>query len=190
MLDDLRGSMLDEDKTCPIDRMDVFVGLYIAVVGRPLSGKDAPGKQGLKACQFALEAMQTLRRTIPVLEGKVRIGINSGPAVGGIAGKLSLLYTYYGDAVNQASRMATTAEWGTTQVSPAAYQQLIKEMTVGQVELESRGLINIKGKGILKGVHAAMDAADEAATTRAGRVQCHHARTRDAHAVARRFSRA
>ena len=71
-----------------------------------------------------------------------RIGINSGPVVGGVIGKKKFVFDLWGDAVNIASRMESQGIPGEIQVSAATYE-LLKEHFV----LHSRGAIPVKGKG-------------------------------------------
>jgi len=71
-----------------------------------------------------------------------RIGINSGPVIGGVIGKRKFVYDVWGDAVNVASRMESHGMGGTIQITPATYE-LIKDEFV----CEPRGTVNVKGKG-------------------------------------------
>ncbi len=71
-----------------------------------------------------------------------RIGINSGPVIGGVIGKRKFVYDVWGDAVNVASRMESHGTGGTRQITQATYE-LIKD----EFACEPRGTVNIKGKG-------------------------------------------
>jgi guanylate cyclase len=71
-----------------------------------------------------------------------RIGINSGPVIGGVIGKRKFVYDVWGDAVNIASRMESHGTGGTIQITRATYE-LIKEEFV----CEPRGTLDVKGKG-------------------------------------------
>ena len=71
-----------------------------------------------------------------------RIGINSGPVIGGVIGKRKFVYDVWGDAVNVASRMESHGLGGAVQITQATYE-LIKDEFV----CEPRGTVNVKGKG-------------------------------------------
>ena len=72
----------------------------------------------------------------------MRIGIHSGPLVGGIIGTGKFAYDLWGDTVNTASRMESEGVVGAIQVS-AATQKLIRDEFV----FAPRGKIPVKGKG-------------------------------------------
>lgn len=74
-----------------------------------------------------------------------RVGINSGPVVGGVIGTHKFQYDIWGDAVNTASRMESHGLPGRIQVTADTYE-LIKDEFV----CESRGTIDVKGKGEMK----------------------------------------
>lgn len=71
-----------------------------------------------------------------------RIGINSGPVIGGVIGKRKFVYDVWGDPVNVASRMESHGIGGTIQITRATYE-LIKDEFV----CEPRGTVDVKGKG-------------------------------------------
>jgi class 3 adenylate cyclase len=71
-----------------------------------------------------------------------RIGINTGPVVAGVIGQKRSIYDVWGDTVNLASRMESTGVAGRVQVTPAVERRLRDRF-----QLESRGQVEIKGKG-------------------------------------------
>jgi guanylate cyclase len=71
-----------------------------------------------------------------------RIGINSGPVIGGVIGKRKFVYDVWGDAVNIASRMESHGLGGAVQITRATYE-LIKDDFI----CEPRGTVYVKGKG-------------------------------------------
>ncbi len=72
----------------------------------------------------------------------LRIGIHSGPVVAGVIGTRKFTYDLWGDTVNIASRMEHHGEENRIQVTEVIYQAL-KDV----FEFESRGRIEVKGKG-------------------------------------------
>ena len=74
-----------------------------------------------------------------------RIGINSGPVVGGVIGTLKFQYDIWGDTVNTAARMESHGVPGRVHISPATHA-LIQDSYV----CEPRGPIDIKGKGTME----------------------------------------
>lgn len=72
----------------------------------------------------------------------MRIGINTGPLIGGVVGSKKMLYDIWGDSVNTASRMESHGVPGRIQVTPSTYNKL-KDLYI----FEPRGVITIKGKG-------------------------------------------
>ena len=84
-------------------------------------------------------AQREMTTAVPL---QVRIGINSGPAVGGIVGTTKFHYDLWGDMVNIASRMESHGLPGKIQIARPTYE-LIKE----DFYSEPRGLLEIKGKG-------------------------------------------
>ncbi len=74
----------------------------------------------------------------------IRIGIHTGPVVGGVIGIRKFIYDLWGDTVNTASRMESHGMPGHIQVTEAVYLQLRDRF-----RFERRGEIAIKGKGTM-----------------------------------------
>ena len=74
----------------------------------------------------------------------IRIGINTGPVVGGVVGTKKFAYDIWGDTVNVAARMETNSQAGMINISENTYQ-FVKD----QFECEYRGEIDVKNKGMM-----------------------------------------
>jgi adenylate cyclase len=113
---------------------------YVVVSGVPIPRSD----HATALVRFALEMLDAAAR-IHDLDGRnlpLRIGIASEPVVAGDVGTKKFFYDVWGDTVNIASRMESTGVPGRIQVSTETYER-VKD----QFELESRGAIDVKGKG-------------------------------------------
>ena len=76
---------------------------------------------------------------------ETRIGIHTGPVVAGIVGIKKFQYDIWGDTVNIASRMESTAEPGTINISQTTY-----ELVKNKFKCTPRGRIEAKNKGGLE----------------------------------------
>jgi adenylate cyclase len=113
---------------------------YVVVSGVPVARSD----HATALVQLALEMLDAALQ-IHDPHGhslSIRIGIASGPVVAGVVGTKKFFYDVWGDAVNVASRMESTGVPGRIQVSRDTYERV-----KNQFELESRGDIDVKGKG-------------------------------------------
>jgi adenylate cyclase len=113
---------------------------YMVVSGVPVQRPDhaqSLGQLALDLRDAATGLVDPQGRSVPI-----RFGIASGPVVAGVVGTRKFFYDVWGDAVNIASRMESTGEPGKIQVSQDIYERLNCEFL-----LESRGVIDVKGKG-------------------------------------------
>ena len=119
------------------------IGDAYMVVGGLNGGKD----HALALAELALDMLARIAELSVELEEdfSVRIGIHTGPVVGGVIGKKKFIYDVWGDTVNIASRMESTGASGSVQVSHETYQR-IRNMYV----FEDRGEIEVKGKGKMR----------------------------------------
>ena len=72
----------------------------------------------------------------------IRIGLHTGAVAAGILGTHKYVYDVWGDAVNFASRLESSAEPGTIHISESVARKIKFDF-----EMESRGEIALKGKG-------------------------------------------
>jgi adenylate cyclase len=90
----------------------------------------------------------------------LRIGLASGPVVAGVVGSQRFFYDVWGDAVNVASRMESTAAVGRVQVPQSVYERLGDRFV-----FEERGDVDVKGKGVMRTWYVVGRHADEANRT-------------------------
>lgn len=104
-----------------IEKVKTIGDAYMAVIG----GMASPGRDSKAAIHFARELIADLEAIAAEtgLPLQARIGIHSGPAVGGVIGSSRLAYDYWGDTMNIASRLQGVAPLGGIAVSEATYFQ-------------------------------------------------------------------
>jgi class 3 adenylate cyclase len=76
---------------------------------------------------------------------QLRAGMHVGPAIAGVIGLKKFIYDVWGDTVNTASRMESTGVPGRLQVTRETYERL-----AGEFEFERRGMVEVKGKGVIE----------------------------------------
>jgi guanylate cyclase len=95
------------------------------------------------ALDTALAARERLSRHrlagVPI---RVRMGLDTGPAIAGVVGHSRFSYDVWGDAVNTASRMESHGLPGEIHVT-----ERVRDLACDQFEFKSRGLIDVKGLG-------------------------------------------
>jgi class 3 adenylate cyclase len=125
-----------------LEKIKTIGDAYMAAAGLP-----EPRPDHAEAVADMALAMRTGLALLSGPDGnplQVRIGINTGSVVAGVIGRSKFSYDLWGDAVNLASRMESHGVAGEIHVSESTYLKL-KDRYI----LESRGLIQVKGKGDL-----------------------------------------
>lgn len=113
---------------------------YMVAAGVPFPRDD----HATALTRLALD-MRAHFETLPPVSGhrvSFRIGINSGPVVGGVIGTYKFQYDIWGDTVNTAARMESHGIPGRVHISAATYDLIKQDFTC-----EPRGVIEVKGKG-------------------------------------------
>ncbi|AFY55567.1 family 3 adenylate cyclase [Rivularia sp. PCC 7116] len=131
-----------------LEKIKTIGDAYMVVGGLPNPQKD----HAEAIVKMALDMQQAIKK-FNVETGSncnIRIGINTGPVVAGVIGIKKFIYDLWGDTVNIASRMESHGIPGNIQISQTTYEIIKDKFTdtfTNQYLLESRGLIEIKGKG-------------------------------------------
>ena len=113
---------------------------WMGVAGVPQPCADhaqRAARTALDMLAYVRERQRTSARSLDF-----RIGLNSGPVVGGVIGKSKFVFDIWGDPVNLASRMESTGVPGRIQVGPDTRAALD-----GAFTLEPRGTVEVKGRG-------------------------------------------
>ncbi len=87
-----------------VEKVKTVGDAYLAIAG----GNVSTGNSADAAIAFAravLEGVDDLRRVAGMDEVALRVGIHSGPVVGGVIGATRMAYDYWGDTVNIAARV-------------------------------------------------------------------------------------
>jgi adenylate cyclase len=141
LVDDLNELFMQFDEACAargVEKIKTIGDAYMAVAGLDVSAADPVAA----AVDLALDMLAALKG--PHTHWQIRIGIHTGPVVAGIIGSRKFAYDVWGDTVNVASRLESTSLPNRIQVS-----QPVAEALDGRFALESRGQVEIKGKGAM-----------------------------------------
>jgi adenylate cyclase len=126
-----------------VEKIKTIGDAYMVAAGIPDVQADHAERIATLAPRM-LESVSAIADTTG-LELKARIGIHSGPITAGVIGTHKFVYDVWGDTVNTASRMESHSLPGRIQVS-AVTRVLLGD----RFKLEPRGLIDIKGKGMME----------------------------------------
>ncbi|KAJ8733728.1 hypothetical protein PYW07_014279 [Mythimna separata] len=106
---------------------------------------EEPGYHHLCTLVDLALALRETVKAINYYEFRLRIGISCGPLVGGVIGARKPVYDIWGNTVNEASRMESHGLIDKIQITKHT-----KELLIGSYVLESRGVVNVKGKGMME----------------------------------------
>jgi class 3 adenylate cyclase len=148
-----------------LEKIKTIGDAYMIVGGLPVPRKD----HAEAIIEMALDMQQAISQfnLETGFDCNIRIGINTGSVVAGVIGIKKFIYDLWGDTVNIASRMESHGISGKIQITQSTYEQ-VKDKIKDKYTLESRGLIEIKGKGEMHTyLVIAHGALDMVSTTRA-----------------------
>lgn len=112
---------------------------YMAAAGLPTARED----HAEAAADLALAMRQVVRETVAEdgTRFSMRIGLASGPVIAGVIGQRRHTYDLWGDTVNVASRMESTAPGDSIQMTSHTAALLANRFLI-----QDRGITEIKGK--------------------------------------------
>ena len=126
-----------------VEKIKMMGDAYMAVAGAP---EPRPGHARAIA-EMAVGMIDGVARLNLASDEtlRIRIGIHTGPVVAGIIGTHRFLYDVWGDTVNLAARLETSCPPDRIHVSEASVRLLRDDFA-----FESRGIVELKGKGSLE----------------------------------------
>jgi class 3 adenylate cyclase len=131
--------------------------------GRGLLASLLPGRRRRAAAQQPCGAVEAAERAAALalrmvqataglsLQARIsiRVGLHSGPVVAAVVGRAVPRLSFFGDTVNTASRMETASLPGFVHLSEAT-AQLLAQSPRGRWDMQPRGEIQVKGKGVMR----------------------------------------
>lgn len=151
LLDDLFTRFDEVSAAHGIEKLKTMGDAYMAVAGAPLARQDH-AMAAIQAARAMLAAVGAWREAHGV-ELQIRIGLASGPAVGGVIGRQRILFDLWGETVNTAARMQSSGIPGRIQVAESTMR-----LASPACSFEER-VVDVKGMGevrayLLEGVTA------------------------------------
>ena len=142
LLNDIFGRFDKRATALNVEKIKTIGDSYMAVSGL----RKSDPRHAENAVRMALATIEEIRdfNQVNKFDLNVRVGVHSGPVIGGVIGESRFMYDMWGDTVNVASRMESLGLPGKVQISETTYD-LVK--LVKDLKYHPRGKIEVKGKG-------------------------------------------
>ena len=137
-----------------LEKVKTIGDAYLAVLGGTSSRAGGDSKAAILFARDLVAELVAMEEESGIVI-KARIGVHSGPAVGGVIGTTRLAYDYWGDTMNVASRLQAVAPLNGIAVSEATYFQ-----TMAIQEFEAHKVV-LKGIGETAAYAARLDTREE-----------------------------
>jgi adenylate cyclase len=126
-----------------VEKVKTIGDAYMVVGGLPGTRSD----HTLAVAEMALGMVAVVDRLGESASSRwqMRVGVHTGPAVAGVIGQRKFVYDVWGETVNVANRLESTAPPGGIHVSEA-----VAAAVKGRFDLEHRGSVDLKGVGNVK----------------------------------------
>uniref|UniRef100_W5L2B3 Guanylate cyclase n=1 Tax=Astyanax mexicanus TaxID=7994 RepID=W5L2B3_ASTMX len=148
VLNDLYSLFDEIIKLYDVYKVETIGDAYMVASGLPIANGNRHAEDiSIMALHFLNAIKRFSIRHLPNQKLALRIGINSGPVVAGVVGSTMPRYCLFGDTVNTASRMESNSLPLRIHISQSTADILLK---IGSYELEERGEVELKGKGLQK----------------------------------------
>ena len=105
-----------------LEKVKTIGDAYLAVLGGTASRESSDSRAAILFARDLIGELIALEEELGLVV-KARIGVHSGPAVGGVIGTTRLAYDYWGDTMNVAARLQAVAPLNGIAVSEATYFQ-------------------------------------------------------------------
>lgn len=122
-----------------LEKIKTIGDAYMVAGGLPDPQPDHLARMAELALEM-LESMEPFKSEYEALD--LRVGLHAGSAIAGVIGIRKFIYDVWGDTVNTASRLESHGLPGRVHVSEVVYERLRDRF-----EFESRGVVELKGKG-------------------------------------------
>lgn len=129
----------DVSTNCGVQKIKTIGDAFMAAAGLFRPTQNAV----LDCVRCGAALLEASRSVMPQWE--IRVGVHSGSVMGGVVGTRQYLFDIWGDAVNTASRVEHQGQPGSVTLSAEAWACVAEHC-----EGESRGSIEIKGKGVME----------------------------------------